>query len=250
MSVVNPGLQNEVASLTVYKEQFITSGNNNLSGTYTGNAIYYDFSHQYVHEIVPLQLVIQQNDSVYNCIWTENGVNTATITAVLNNSNGFSFDSSSQYTRHNYYSYESAELYRFNQAPLSIKYLNDSVYLCGDVRFYSLSRKEPGQPVFISLSKKFDNVASLPAAKDFRLSVSPDPALSSINASFTLPGTAKVQLQVLDMNGHVVNRIVGETMPQGSYLYNLDVSPLANGTYILRLITNGVSQETKFIKIR
>ncbi len=72
-SVISDALQNKLTSLKAYQEQFASSAGNDIGGEYEGYAVYYDFSHQYVHEIVPLQLNLQKNGDHYQGTWARRG---------------------------------------------------------------------------------------------------------------------------------------------------------------------------------
>jgi len=248
-SVFTPALQEKVQELQNYHEQFTTAGSSDVSGTYQGYAVYYDFSRQFVHEIVPLNLQINKNANGYEGVWTESDTLTARVQASFTN-NALQFDSSSKYTRRNYYSYRDAEPYRFNSAALSIKYFHDSIYLSGDVQFYSILRKEPGQPVFISLSRAMSKTgAGMTSAADLKLVLSPNPTQSTVRAGFTLPESGKVQLLIADINGKILQQTVPETLPSGSFQYSMNVEGLAAGTYVLTLRAGNSLQTKTFIKL-
>jgi TPR repeat protein len=248
-SVFTPALQEKVQELQNYHEQFTTAGSSDISGTYKGYAVYYDFSRQFVHEIVPLNLQIDKNGTGYEGVWTEGDSLTARIKASFTD-NLFQFDSSSKYTRRNYYSYRDAEPYRFNSAALSIKFFHDSIYLSGDVQFYSILRKEPGQPIFISLSRAMSKTgAGMTSAADFKLALSPNPTQTSLRASFTLPQSGKVQLLIADINGKILQQTAPETLPPGSFQYSMNVQGLAAGTYVLTLNAGSSLQTKTFIKL-
>jgi uncharacterized protein len=248
ISTITPALQEKVASLKAYTERFIAAPTNNIEGVYQGYAVYYDFSKKYVHAIVPLTLNLRQTLSGYEGTWTESNSLSAAIKTDFSNNKLF-FYKSSQYTRNDYYSYRNAEEYQFDNASLSIKYMGDSMYLSGDVRFYSLSRKEPGQPMYIALSKK---IGDSHIEDQFKLQVSPNPASSIVKATFTLDKTYPVQIQMLSSDGKLVQQVGKRTLPAGTYSYDFNVQQLPQGTYLLRFILpDGTHKEISkpFIKI-
>ncbi len=246
MSVLTNELQERLASLKNYNEKFEAAATNDIGGTYKGYAVYYDFSHQYAHEIVPLTLTISKKGGRYEGAWTESDTLTAPIKATFNDYN-FSFDSSSKYTRRNYYSYEDAEPYLFNSAALSIKYFKDSVFLSGDVQFYSIVRKEPGQPMYISLSRKASDNET--AMRDFRLNLSPNPAVDLVNVVFTIGQSAKLSLQLIGLDGKILQQISPETLPAGSYSFPFSVQGLPAGNYLVKLTTGAITQSKIFVKL-
>lgn len=243
--VYNPGLREKVKALKSYTENFIAANTNDISGSYKGYAVYYDFSRQYVLEVVPLNLTINRNINKYTGTWTEGDSLSALIKAAFTN-NTFVFDSSCRYVRHNHYSDRDAEPYLFNKAALSIKYMNDSIYLSGEVQFYSINRKEPGQPMYIALSSKMNNVSTV---NNFHLALMPNPANTLLRADFTLNKTARVQVGITDAKGNWVQKIASQTLPSGSYSYSFDIHNLAAGNYILQLSTGSKSESKIFIKL-
>jgi hypothetical protein len=248
-SIISDALQNRLTSLKAYQEQFNTAAGNDISGEYEGYAVYYDFSHQYVHDIVPLKLSLQKNGDHYQGTWTEWEGLSAPLKAAFDNNNTLRFDSTSEYTRRNYYSYRSLEPYRFDQASLSLKYLNDSVYLAGDVQFYSIKRKEPGQPMYIALTRKSQGTPSSLLAPDFKLALAPNPVVSSVRVAFTISSSAKVILQVIDEHGAVLQQTSPETLPAGTYTYTLSTDGLAAGSYFLKFSAGSQLQTKSFIKL-
>lgn len=231
-SVISDELQRRVAQLKNYQEQFIASNNNNLSGYYKGYAVYYDFSGKYVNDIVPLSLHLTKTANGYAVNWKEGDSLSANLKAALTDNN-FRFDSTSQYVRNNYYSHHTNERFQFNNASLDLKYLNDSIYLSGEVRFYSLKRREPAQPMYIALSRVLDNTEKSAAGKlAFRLS--PNPASAYVKVSFTLAEARKVQLQLISSSGSVLQQIPPRLLPAGSYSFNFELQGMPAGSYIIR----------------
>jgi TPR repeat protein len=248
-SVYNPALQQQVARMKSYQERLIASPGNDISGTYQGFAVYYDFSGQFVHQVVPLTLSLKKTNGSYQGTWTEQDTLTASIKGDFSG-RGFQFDPASQYTRHNYYSYRSAEKYQFQLARLNVNFIGDSVCLAGDMQFYSMDRKEPGQPMYIMLRRKVE-VEGLASGSDLKLSVTPNPATSEVKATFTLPKATKVNLDIMSMDGKPVLKQAGDAvLPAGTYSVPVNVQQLVNGSYTLRITTATGDVQTKiFIKL-
>jgi hypothetical protein len=242
----NPGLQLQVDKLKNYQENVIASENNNISGTYQGFAVYYDFSGRFVHNVVPLTLTLSKTTDGYTGIWKEEGNDVAVKGSFR--SNNFAFDGSSQYTRRNYYSYRDEERYQFKAAKLSVKYIQDSFYLTGDMQFYSLDRKEPGQPMYITLGRKITDGET--GTGNFKLAVTPNPAVAEIRATFTVTNTCKVSFNIVDMNGRTIATQNNQPLlPPGTYTVPVRVQHLANGNYTLRMTTStGAVLNKQFIK--
>jgi len=63
-NVNNPEIQQQVNKLKTYHEKLIAANSNDISGEYRGFAIYYDFSGKFVHEVVPLSLILKQTQII------------------------------------------------------------------------------------------------------------------------------------------------------------------------------------------
>ena len=248
MSVISPVLQNQVKDLRNYQEKFEAAPSNDIGGVYAGYAVYYDFSKEYVHEIVPLTLSLRKNGKNYEGVWKEGDSVTAPIKASFTN-NSLGFDTSSKYIRHNYYSYRDAEPYTFNSATLNIKYYKDSVYLSGDVRFYSTIRREPGQPMYIVLARKALPAENPVKEEHFKLTSFPNPATNTVKASFTIPHNSKVQLELLTVQGKPIQIVNEQMIPVGTYSYSFNIETLSAGSYIIKITADGRTESKIFIKL-
>jgi hypothetical protein len=250
--VVNAELSKQMETLKKYHEQLESSSANDIGGQYTGYAVYEDFSGKHVQKIVALELDIKKVNGYYSGTWTERS-DCKSITADIKgsfNNNQFSFDSSSRYTRNDQYSYENNEDYRFDNASLNIKYIKDSLYLSGDAQFYSLSRRETGQPMFIVLSKKVAQTSGKSPTVPVmgKLMISPNPANVFVKSSFTLNEASRTQILLTDMNGKVLQRISPSLLPAGTYTYSFDIQSLPSGSYIIQVAAQNSSQSKIFIK--
>ena len=249
ISVVTNDLQQKVEKLKNYQERFQPSNSNNLSGEYKGFAIYYDFSGRHVTNIIPLTLSVNRQGAEYKLIWKEGDGEAANLKGQFAGGD-FNFDSISQYTRNDHYSYRTEERFLFQNAKLNIKYIEDSVVLSGDVRFYSLKRGEPGPPMYISLSKPVK--AGLRGIQQPTVKLSPNPATAFVRVNITLPEASKLQLQLVSANGSILQQISSSLLPVGNYIYTFDVQKIPAGMYLIRAISgeaainSGVNE--KFIK--
>ena len=122
------------------------------------------------------------------------------------------------------------------------------MYLSGDVRFYSLSRREPGQPMYVWLSRKIRPGFGA-AFEHLQLSISPDPATDILNAGFSISQAGTVNLQILTMDGKPLpGRSVTKTLPAGSYIIPFEVQDLPAGSYLLVLTSGGVHESKVFLR--
>jgi uncharacterized lipoprotein YddW (UPF0748 family) len=77
--------------------------------------------------------------------------------------------------------------------------------------------------------------------------ISPNPIKDFATISYKLKKNGRVQLSLFDLNGRA--QLVLKNAPQtiGDYTVDLDVTPLANGIYFLRLNTEGVTLSRKIV---
>lgn len=248
-----PELKKRFEELRQYKEAFRAAAANDISGTYQGYAVYLDFSGEHIQKIVALSLALGRKGNGYEGLWKEKGQEgeLAAPVRVRFRNNTLLFDSSSRYTRRDRYSFGIPEEYIFDSASLTVQFMDDSIRFSGDMRFYSLLRREPGQPMFISLGKKSsgDSIVTVPVKPSAALRVYPNPAKSYVNAAFTLSHVARVNLRILDMQGRVLVSRASSQLPAGSYTYGFDVQQLPAGMYVLQL-TDGrqYSESKQFVK--
>ncbi|QEC58544.1 T9SS type A sorting domain-containing protein [Flavisolibacter ginsenosidimutans] len=79
------------------------------------------------------------------------------------------------------------------------------------------------------------------------LFVSPNPATSGTNVSFTLPQAGKYKLELFNVNGVRVKLLQEAVSKVGQNIYKLDASTLTPGLYLIRLTTTDVSLSKQLI---
>lgn len=71
--------------------------------------------------------------------------------------------------------------------------------------------------------------------------VFPNPSAGNFIVSYTLPLSGTVTMEILDLSGRKVLDLPAEDRNPGSYFREINTGSLSNGTYFLRLTTNGLS---------
>jgi hypothetical protein len=80
---------------------------------------------------------------------------------------------------------------------------------------------------------------------------SPNPATNSININFGLNNTSKIEIEVYDMTGKVVKSFQStDSFTSGKNTISLDLSTMANGTYMYSVNSNGNKMFSKFVVIK
>ena len=96
-----------------------------------------------------------------------------------------------------------------------------------------------------------DNAPVKVIPKDYALSpVYPNPFNPSATVRFDVPEVSRVELQVYDVTGKLVETLLNERMTAGQHQYTWQPEELATGTYFLRLITANqtFTQKVTYVK--
>jgi hypothetical protein len=78
----------------------------------------------------------------------------------------------------------------------------------------------------------------------------PNPFNAQTRIGFELPRAGKITLDVFDITGRLVSRLVDGTMAEGTYEVNLDARDLPSGVYVYRLAAGDVIEARKMIVLR
>jgi hypothetical protein len=200
-----------------------------ITGNYTGWLIQYDWSGTHAVSSKKLQFNIIANDNDLTGKWIEDTKDTVGIKATLS-SDSVIFKNT-QYHRKDHYSPDTAVLYDFGNARLNLEETNDSVYLAGNVEMFSPERKEPSKPLFVALARK------VPLVQKLVVKTYPNPFTSVLNVDFNLPQQAAGEVQLITLTGKLVYRNPAGVLLAGWYSLPVQTGNIANGVYILKLIT-------------
>ncbi len=75
----------------------------------------------------------------------------------------------------------------------------------------------------------------------------PNPATGKVTVPFELEKTARVLLQVVNMDGKILNTVLNETRTAGSHQVTFPCEKLTNGTYLLRLTSGNISRISRLV---
>ena len=167
------------------------------------------------------------------------------------------FFNNTGYQAADHYSLETPIQYQFKNASLQVVKQKDSVYLAGNIQLWSVNRKEPEKPLFISLVKKSDGVRSIstlaaqsPEVKNAAITefiVYPNPFAGSVQVNFSLEQDGNVGVNIADLSGRIVYSNTSKRLTAGKQ--SLTLQPvLPEGIYVLKLNCNGATKATLVIK--
>jgi polygalacturonase len=81
------------------------------------------------------------------------------------------------------------------------------------------------------------------------MSVYPNPVNASTKVYFNLPGQGDVKIEVLNLAGISVLKLLDEYLLEGQYSFDLNTEQLGSGSFVLKLQTNGQQVIRKIISI-
>ena len=84
--------------------------------------------------------------------------------------------------------------------------------------------------------------------ENFEYSVAPNPFETILYTTFSLNKNAKIEINLLDLNGRIVKQIAKEKMEKGDYTYNANTSDIIAGQYILQIIVDKKIYSAKVVK--
>ena len=79
----------------------------------------------------------------------------------------------------------------------------------------------------------------------------PNPAISNMNVKFSLANATDISLEVMDINGRIINTIKQSNLSAGDHIINIETAEMAAGDYVYLIrTTNGNGIASKFTVIK
>lgn len=204
-----------------------------LSGEYNGMLITYDWSGKHVIKENNITLNIEQSGDNLSIRWEEEGADTLQIEA-LQTDTALVF-SEAVYKKANREIQGNKTLMKFSQATVSSLQNGEELQLYGNLRFFLPELREPGQPMYITVSRKQETSESEKNAID-TWAVYPTPFTDRCNISFTLTRESECRIAIYDRQGKEIYAENLGTVPAGHHNYALDTD-LVSGIYILKFFS-------------
>ena len=226
-----------------------TAQRTSMKGTYQGVAIRYDWSGKHITSVVPLQVKFDNYGNVVSGKWME-GKDTAFIRGSFTDNNNLVFNNTS-YGKKDHYTKHPSEPWQFTSASVQYLQMADSLFITGNIHLYSPKRKEPGQPLYIQLSRAAtpEELKTNMAQNVKPLTVYPNPFSSQVKVNFELDQSKRVTISLLTMQGQLVTAENPGTLSAGSYTRSIQVpASLAPGSYIVNVTTGTSSKQNVVIK--
>lgn len=231
-----------------------------LTGTWEGNLIQFDWSKNSVMQRIPT-IISFKRDSISDEILSEITINNKTITSYLQiYSNEVMLDEMSLNINHPYSSIEQ-KLQHYNLSPLKMDliYKNGEKFITFNNETYIDDWKEPGAPISLILKKKKnitnnnievsdEALANLNSQENF-IKLYPNPFEKDILIAYELPTNSDVSIKITNINATKFYDVINvNNQKKGAYIYNFNGSQLSTGVYIVRISYSGKIETKTIVK--
>jgi hypothetical protein len=138
-----------------------------------------------------------------------------------------------------------------NDSLLSNMQQYDTAVCGGEGTYYQVIATENGcsdtsAPVEALCSGLPSGINNMSVLTNFE--IQPNPASDVLHVMYSLHQNANVQISVLDMMGRTAMKVKDETQGRGNYTVQINLHSLSSGIYLLRMVTDSGSFNTKFVK--
>lgn len=224
-----------------------------IIGTYTGFLTQYDYSGKQIIAQIPLtiELFKQSNSIITGNFILDN--NQAIKLQAIQQGNQLLFSQTAltqqqQTTRNKKretkFLFKSATLQQISKA--------DTSYLNGTINLFNSYTNETDKPISISLKQKTSNpklqTNNNEKLETRNLAISPNPVTNEFTLSFNLPKPSACKFSIHNMQGQIMYTAFKEYGQKGSQQFKVQNLSLANGIYVVTMLSNGVKETQSFIK--
>lgn len=207
--------------------------NSNVSGSYIGSVLLYDWSGQNIISTTPLQIDLQQSGDQLSGEWKEEDSATSLFTAQIQE-NAIVFQDS-KIKRAEHYQKDSQVHYEFKEARLQLLETPESLFLVGNIQLYNIKHRENEKPMYLILEKKQVENTFADASKIIsKVMLYPNPFISSFELSFDLTQTTTVTASIHNLSGTLLYTTQWKNMELGSQIKTISLDA-PSGYYLLRL---------------
>ena len=228
----------------------------NISGSYTGLLVTYDWSGRYPLSESSIDVTFRQNGSDILVSWIQEGATEVIATATLTDY-GLIFNDGSYY-KYDHFRRQTPRRWNFVRATFNNVNQDGAVFLHGNLHLYSPETSKPGQPMSFVLQSRQPQIAFVdePAFNidnalfldtDLVL-VYPNPFTDHLNVSFSLERETNCDITIYSIIGRLLHRERLGQLSSGIHHYQINTGWRASGNYILRLTCGSCSYSRIVIK--
>lgn len=223
------------------KQAAITS---DISGSYNGHLLRYDWSGQNIISKTPLQVDLTQDGTQLVGQWKETAGDTVTFNARIQENAIVFEDSKIDRTEHFYR--DTINSYAFKEAKLQLLQTDESLFIAGNLALYNIKEREYERPMYLILDKKQEKANEV---KELFSSVViyPNPVVTDFNLSFDLARDVDATMSIYYITGRELysEQWNGLTAGKQTKTLSLNAPP---GYYLLRLTYGNEIKTTLLIK--
>ncbi|MBN1970764.1 MAG: SEL1-like repeat protein [Candidatus Delongbacteria bacterium] len=219
--------------------------NYDLSGTYEGYLITYDWSGSCILNINNIKLSLDCLNYKFSGTWIENDTIATSIRGVLA-SHSIQFDDS-EYSRFENGIKAYPKKYKFKEIRCNIVNHEGGSYLSGNIEFYLSKDYEPSQPMSFVLCKKSLTPIYLKSIIS-NVSCSPNPVINDINIELDLKSEGIINIGLFDTNQGDLIYTKKVSGPTGISTIKIPVNGKC-GVYLLKVSYGNDVRAIKFVKL-
>lgn len=99
-----------------------------------------------------------------------------------------------------------------------------------------------------TIQKNSLGVSTNAESNQIGISVYPNPSIDKLNIEINLEKSSNLSIELVDLNGKIIQTIPNKEVSEGKNSYSFDVSKLSTGSYIIALKINGANYSKVFVK--
>lgn len=216
----------------------------NISGSYIGQLLRYDWSGQNIISKTPLQIDLTQEGKQLVVVWKEQAGDSVAFNAQIQENAIVFQDSKIDRTEHFYK--DTVATYQFKEAKLQLLQTDESLFIIGNLNLYNIKERENERPMYLILDKKQKKNSS---ANEIFSSVViyPNPVVSDFNLSFDLAKDVDATMSIYYITGRELYREQWNNLSAGKQTKTIALNAPA-GYYLLRLTYGNEVKTTLLIK--
>ena len=215
-----------------------------ISGTYTGYLLRYDWSGQNIISKTPLEVDLSQDGVQLTGQWKETAGDTVPFNAQIQQNAIVFQDSKIDRTEHFYR--DTINSYAFKEAKLQLLQTDESLFIVGNLALYNIKEREYERPMYLLLDKKQERPNQ---NKELFSSVViyPNPVVTYFNLSFDLAKDVDATMSIYYISGREVQHEQWNGLAAGKQTKTIALNAPA-GFYLLRLAYGDEIKTTLLIK--
>lgn len=229
-----------------------------VEGIYEGYLLKYDWSGKHVVKADKLKIRLEMEGNNLGGVWTENDSISLELKALFT-TQGIIFRDMNHFTN-DHYNPVIPDLMRFEKASIQFTEDGKETYLSGNLNQFSLTRTEPGKPLFLALVKtaqldksgsRFISIVNEDGSelKLNALKAYPNPFSDIITLDFKQTKTCEVATLITTLDGKIVYNNIAGVLEKGNYALPIQTQFIPSGAYVITLRQGKKVSAVKVVKL-